>query len=344
MEISQHNNPLNMKHIIIVLLFFLSASPLWALDEIDDRLFQHAATYTADSIVLTDLVAHLVEVCETESEKAEIIYYWIAQNIAYDIDGYLDGSYQTDTIKLHCLQTKVGVCENYADLYQAMAKQAGLEAYVVHGYAKGLGRGPSDNFYSMNHAWNIVKVGDTYRFVDSCWGSGIVILEGELVAYLPKIQLQYVLRKPSSMLESHLPGDPLWQFSKAPIDMKAFLGEGSSTYLNYSRSNPYPVAKKLKAFQKLNSYGQEIVSNTRAYKFHPIDANVERLMIAYQYAGYSLLQSKFDEEKIHRGISFYKRSAQLVNKLEIESIRAQMLKEDAKRAIKYGYHRLNTRF
>jgi len=342
MEICRPNNHLNMKHILLSLMLLLGSLQLWGLDKIDYRLYQHAEAFTAESVELGLVVDHLMEVCDTETEKAEIIYYWIAQNISYNVDGYLDGSYQTDTQNI--LRTKVGVCEDYADLYRDMAQLAGLEAYAVQGYAKGLGTDTKKGFEAMNHAWNIVKVGGNYRFLDNCWGSGIVMLEGGIVAYLPKMQLQYVLREPSEMLDSHLPGDPLWQISEVPITMEAFLGEGSTPYLNCSSSDPYPVDDKLKAFQQLNPYGQEIVAYTRAYKFHPLDANIECLMLAYQHAGYALLQTEFDEKTIHRGITFYKRSAQLVQKMKVKSLRAELLAEDANQAIEYGYHRLSTKF
>ncbi|MEM6346967.1 MAG: transglutaminase domain-containing protein [Bacteroidota bacterium] len=331
-----------MKHIVLILVLLTSGPFSFALDAVDDRLIEHAEAYQSEEIVLEKLVNYLIKACDTETEKAEIIYYWIAQNISYNVDGYLDGSYQTDTQNI--LRTRVGVCEDYADLYRDMARLAGLEAYAVRGYAKGLDAESDMGFQAMNHAWNIVKVGGEYKFLDSCWGSGIVMPNKELVIYYPKMQLQYILTLPREMLDTHLPADPLWQLSKTPIDMQAFLGEGNKTYLNCSSSNPYPVVKKLAAFKELNAYGQAVVSYTRSYKFHPTDANLECLMLAYQHAGYELLQGDFDAQKIHRGISFYKRSAQLLQKMEVKTIRAELLVEDAQQAIEYGYHRLSTKF
>ncbi len=331
-----------MKHIVLIVSLLFCSQALWALDKVDYRLVEHAEAFQDEAVELENLVSYLVKACETETEKAEIIYYWIAQNISYNVDGYLDGSYQTDTQSI--LQTRVGVCEDYANLYRDMARLAGLEAYAVRGYAKGLDAESDMGFQAMNHAWNIVKVGGEYKFLDSCWGSGIVMISDDMVIYYPKMQLRYVLTTPQEMLDSHLPADPLWQLSKAPIDMDAFLGEENSTYLNYSESNPFPLAKKLDAYKALNSYGREVVFYTRSYKFHPTDANLECLMLAYQHAGYALLQGEFDEKKIHRGISFYKRSAQLLQKMEIKTIRAQLLVEDANQAIEYGYHRLSTKF
>lgn len=332
---------ISMKRIVLgLLLLFGSAQGLRALDQVDTSLYEHAQSYQVDTIVLTELVPYLIAATVNETQKAEIIYYWIAQNIRYDVEAAISGSYLTSTQDI--LLTKAGVCEDYAKLYQEMAVLAGLECYFVQGYVKGFRPADAIGLQSVNHSWNIVKVDGKYLFLDTTWGSGTVAsIEGSF-QYHPKLSLQYVLASPHKMVKTHLPADPLWQMTEWPIDMKAFREEEENTYyLNSSTERPYPFADKLRFHQHLNPDGQAIVSYTRSYHFNPTAPNLEELILAYQHAGYALLNGEFEEKRIYRGVLFYKRSAQLIQYHQTQTPRSTQLLADAEQALTYGNYRLN---
>ena len=69
------------------------------------------------------------------------------------------------------LRRGTAVCEGYAGLYKELADQLGLQCKKISGHSKGYswtGKVPT----SSNHAWNAVKVGDFWYFIDSTWGAG----------------------------------------------------------------------------------------------------------------------------------------------------------------------------
>ena len=63
------------------------------------------------------------------------------------------------------------VCGGYARLFKGLANRLGLQCEYVSGYSKGYGWNgtiPSN----PNHAWNAVKIADSWYFLDSTWGAG----------------------------------------------------------------------------------------------------------------------------------------------------------------------------
>ena len=96
-----------------------------------------------------------------ERRKAYLLYKWIGNNINYDWGKYnniVDGTALKNKFgAVQAFNTSKGVCEDYADLYVAMAKAVGLNVRIVvgQGYAAGTWGG---------HAWN-----EVYIHKDKIW-------------------------------------------------------------------------------------------------------------------------------------------------------------------------------
>lgn len=71
-------------------------------------------------------------------------------------DGELTGNFLNDT----------QICGNYAAMTSALCKRVGIDSY---------------NLISDNHAWNAVKIGDYYYYVDSTWLDGQIFQHIEFV-------------------------------------------------------------------------------------------------------------------------------------------------------------------
>lgn len=71
-------------------------------------------------------------------------------------DGELTGNFLNDT----------QICGNYAAMTSALCKRVGIDSY---------------NLISDNHAWNAVKIGDYYYYVDSTWLDGQKFQQVEFV-------------------------------------------------------------------------------------------------------------------------------------------------------------------
>ena len=69
------------------------------------------------------------------------------------------------------LKNRFAVCSGYANLYQALGEKMGLKSAVVIGYAKGLGY-LVGNASDANHAWNAVRINNSWYLIDATWGAG----------------------------------------------------------------------------------------------------------------------------------------------------------------------------
>ena len=99
-------------------------------------------------------------------------------NIDYNTEAFFSGNLKASTPQ-STLQSGLAVCEGYAALFTNIATYAGLESLVVSGHGKGFGfsalqPGSPLPPYEGNHAWNVVRIDEGWKLIDSCWGAGAV--------------------------------------------------------------------------------------------------------------------------------------------------------------------------
>lgn len=127
---------------------------------------------------------------DTDYEKARAIYSWIAFNIKYDYNVYLNPprtqgfSYSTEAEKQRKIKqindrlidktfkSKKAVCEGFTALYQHLADLTGLKSEIIRGDSKTSLRDIGRKTTSSNHAWNIVLIDKKWRLIDVTWGQG----------------------------------------------------------------------------------------------------------------------------------------------------------------------------
>ena len=118
-----------------------------------------------------------------EEQKARAIYRWVTRKIRYDL-----GERGTDDAE-RVLRTRRAVCAGYSRLFEDLSRRVGLQALYVGGRAPGPG-------YN-SHAWNALRVGGRWLFVDSTWGS----------AQSAEGRRDWFLVPPVEFLQTHFP-DP----------------------------------------------------------------------------------------------------------------------------------------
>jgi hypothetical protein len=95
--------------------------------------------------------------CSTDLEKAQAFYKFVIAHINYDLN-----SSTRNTGALGALQSRSGVCEEYASLFTALCRASGIPARVVNGYADPQGTGgiwniaPGESFplRGYRHSWS----------------------------------------------------------------------------------------------------------------------------------------------------------------------------------------------
>lgn len=128
----------------------------------------------SEAPAIVDLAESIVHGLTTDMEKVAAIHEWVASNISYDVESYMDGSYAVkkwDAVSM--LETKKAVCAGYSNLTAALNRAIGLPSKVVLG--EGLARGQSWTGI-MNHAWNETLVDGKWIIQDTTWDAGYIDL------------------------------------------------------------------------------------------------------------------------------------------------------------------------
>ncbi|MFK7806244.1 MAG: transglutaminase domain-containing protein [Saprospiraceae bacterium] len=157
---------------------------------------------------------------ETDREKAEAIYHWVANNIAYDVKLYEDfrsgerdkkGSkrirkkdmpeHNAKKVK-KTLRNKIGICEDYALVIKSLCDEAGLESKLVKGYIR---IDPAKlRSTGEKHVWNLVKIDDEWLPIDATYAAGYLDKYNEFVFDYDE---NYFLADKKRFSINHLPRD-----------------------------------------------------------------------------------------------------------------------------------------
>lgn len=249
-----------MKIVKLILIFvaashtiFAQKSPVNVYASIDKKALQIPDSLTAT----TDQIAtYITANFSTKEDKVRAIFVWVASSIEYDLDNmFALNYYEKKEDKINkALQTRKGICENYAAVFTDVCMKAGLKSYVISGYTKQ--NGFTDY---LPHAWSATLIDTAWFLFDPTWGSGYV-MNGK---FHKKINNAYFKAQPSQFIKSHMPFDYLWQFLNFPITHREFF-EGktqpnqSKTYFNFTDT--------LQAFEKLKPLDQLVSTVYRIEK------------------------------------------------------------------------------
>ncbi|PZU96517.1 MAG: hypothetical protein DCE90_09375 [Pseudanabaena sp.] len=179
-----------------------------------DRL-GFSTVYRGNSVA--ELANLLKKHAKTDAQKARIIYAWIARNITYDVQAFQSrqNSYYTAA---EVLQYRLAICGGYANLYQALGREMGLDVVIVEGFAKGI-ETDQDQTDRSNHAWNAVMIDGAWYLVDVTWGAGNL----EDGRFKRQFNPAYFAAVPAQLIYSHHPTLDLWQMLPSPYSRQQFL-------------------------------------------------------------------------------------------------------------------------
>jgi hypothetical protein len=192
------------------------------------------AQVDAKALQLPDSATHAVEPMaawietnfSTPTSKTRAIFVWIAGKISYDVVNMFALNLSEDTAAkiARALQTRKGICENYATLFTAVCNAAGIRSVVVEGYTKQ--RGFTDY---IPHAWSAAQLDGVWYLFDPTWGSGYI----EQGQFVRKMNEAYFKATPENFIATHMPFDYLWEFLYYPVTTEDFYN--GKTQQNPSR-------------------------------------------------------------------------------------------------------------
>ena len=89
-------------------------------------------------------------------EKIDRIYDYLCRNVTYDRKNLNDKTYTLKYTAYAALIRGTAVCQGYATAFYRLCLESGVDARVISSKA-------------MNHAWNIVQLGEFYYCLDATW-------------------------------------------------------------------------------------------------------------------------------------------------------------------------------
>lgn len=89
-------------------------------------------------------------------EKIDTIYRYLCRNVTYDRKNLNDKAYTLKYTAYAALIHGTAVCQGYATAFYRLCLESGIDARVISSKA-------------MNHAWNIVQLGEFYYCLDATW-------------------------------------------------------------------------------------------------------------------------------------------------------------------------------
>nr|WP_315151550.1 transglutaminase domain-containing protein [uncultured Flavobacterium sp.] len=223
------------KNIIQLLSFYLFFITAYSQDY--QRVDKIVGSYPVSFHTPLDLANKIKQDFTSESDKARAVFTWMALNISYDMEAYLNPkpsksfSFKNEEkkyLKLYKIRNKEintvfrkhkGVCSGYSLLYYHLASLVGLHAQIIDGDSKTKTSDIGKKRVEMNHAWNAVMIDGIWRLVDVTWGAGETINENNL--WVKKFKPIYFDTDPKMFFANHLPVSKIW--NNKTIDETLFL-------------------------------------------------------------------------------------------------------------------------
>ncbi|WP_291529508.1 transglutaminase domain-containing protein [Bacteroides sp. UBA939] len=164
------------------------------------------------------LVTYMKQYLHTQDQLIRAIYTWVSRNIKYNV--YITFSSRNEDLDeakeiQKILSERKGVCQHYALLFKVLAEEAGMDAYIINGYNR-----VNDVVLPDPHQWCAVRVEDKWYMFDPTWGAGFI----DNHQFVPLLNHRYCKLSPDSLLKTHMPFDPLFQFRERPLTYEEFDG------------------------------------------------------------------------------------------------------------------------
>jgi hypothetical protein len=267
-----------MRLTIFSLCFFFFCTHLAAQDyaKVDKFVMETPDSVTRDAATLANYLTNN-NVATTTEKKARAIFFWIAQNIAYDKKYDLSSPFVSLEVIAQqnadqVLAKRKGVCEGYANLFVELASAAGLRAEKVVGVVK-----QSDGeIPRMGHAWVAIKLrkkaekgekAETKWYLcDPTWAAP------QSKSERGKVNEIYFLAEPASFLTEHLPFDPMWQLCEKPINIEQFASEKPESIEKLAnKSGKFNFSDTINRFLRMDTLRQEETALWRMLHYNPIN-------------------------------------------------------------------------
>ena len=225
--------------VLFLILFFCTFSEINAQMNKKYSSVDKIALTIPDSLTTSskDIANYINTLALSDENKLRVIYIWITKNIQYDTEKKYSFDQDSTDIIAKTLNTRKGVCTNYAELYSSIANKVGVKSNIIYGYT--IQNGQVD--YNP-HSWCVSIIDSNWYIFDPTWGSGFI----QNSKFIQHIDDNYFKMSPDRAIKTHMPFDPLWQLLNHPISNLEF---GNNT-VQRNESILFNFNDTLKAYEK----------------------------------------------------------------------------------------------
>jgi len=282
-----------MKPLFSILIVLFHVSFCYSADY--SKIDKQSASVPPNLKTAEEIAVYLTKNLNNPTDKTRAIYYWISHNIRYDMEMLTSNKSVTTTQELvvDVLKRRQGVCANYAELFHTCCKSVGIESYVINGFTKFDGK-----LATISHAWNGVVIDGKYYFIDVTWAAG----QEDNGKYIHEFNDQYFLIQPSEFIKTHMPFDPIWQFSNNPLSNKEFE---SNNFAKLNKPSDYNFSDSIKSLISLKPIDKLIRETSRITKSGLTNSLVREFA--------SMNQQNIVTLKYNQGIEFLNKSVEDFN-------------------------------
>jgi hypothetical protein len=273
------------------------------------------------------IVSNVLRLYPKNEDKVRAYYTWVALNIAYDTErlkalkenkGFMrkDSSQEADLV----FTRKKAVCEGFSKLMVKFCEASNIPCKMVVGYTK---MPEGEVIKDILHAWNAVKIDSAWKLLDVTWSNGYVGFQG---LYYKHFSDKYFIEGTSGFYKDHLPLDPQWQLSKAPISKNYFLK--TDTLNKHFVNHIFNFNDSISYYMKQNKDNQAWLDYVHYYRY---DNEEKRYLdyadyMIYDNANYILNNGALDFEEYQ---IFYSKTLSK-EKTKVNCKKAKMMLEASK--------------
>jgi hypothetical protein len=288
------------KRLLITLITYLSASLVPAAQSY--RQVDSLMRICPASTSVENIAGYIGKHCRSDAAKLRAAYSWVAQHISYDLASVkLNPTYKSENDLINkTLKTRKAVCSGYTKTMRAIAAKFGIEVLEISGYTR-----QNEKIDEISHAWCAVKIAGKWKIIDPTWSAGFVA-DGK---YRKKFNDKWFLVEPEQIIRTHMPFDPVWQFSFFPVNHREFYGKKSADSIT-SRFFSYPDT--IAIILKMSEKNRLLAANRRIAAMDGDNPSIERHIAANKRVIASIAGNE-KVEQYNSAVDIYNQASTLYN-------------------------------
>lgn len=286
-----------MKFCLILLVMIASIPPAIAQQSfynVDERIL----AMPDSQAVTTEAIANYIKNnFSNDADRTRAAYTWVVRNIKYDTDSmYAINWNMGGSLKItESFRRRKGVCENFAGIFIDIVSKSGLQGITIPGYTK-----QANIVNKTGHTWSAVNIDGSWHLFDPTWDKDRV---GDY---------HFFMAQPASFASSHMPFDPLWQFTDLPATHRQFLGQNGGR-IEIIKNH----VDSIKAFVRMSEL-EKLEATERRMKNNDKTSDLIKNRVAFLQMQIGTIYEERDMKIYNAGVADLNKATEAYNKFVLQ--------------------------